>query len=301
MGVNCRPAWWAASMSLRMVAATSLLCMVANNTTGSASGTTGVTVNSGATLGGNGTVDSTVIVNSGGTVALGESAGQLAVEELILLVDSTFAVELTGSGGVAGTDFDQLVAGSASIGGNLTVSLLDSFEPDALDSFTVLTAMSLSGNIGNVTNGRRLDTMGGEGSFLVHYNGSSKSVVLSDFMLNDTGLAGDFNGDWKVDSLDFIIWQRYPSVGNLADWQGNYGAPFPIATYVPELYTSGLLLVGVGRLVARRSVTIFHLALCKNRLSPAATPSRLAGLTQRIADFLRTPEAIPNSWSATRD
>lgn len=183
-------------------------------------------------------MDSTVIVNSGGTVAPGESAGQLAVEELILLVDSTLAVDLTSSGGVAGTDFDQLVTGSASIGGNLAISLLDNFEPDPLDSFTILTAMSLSGNFGNVTNCRRLDTMGGEGSFLVHYNGSNKSVVLSDFILNDTGLAGDFNGDWKVDSLDFIIWQRNLSAGNPADWQGNYGAPFPIATYVPELYTS---------------------------------------------------------------
>jgi hypothetical protein len=35
---------------------------------------------------------------------------------------------------------------------------------------------------------------------------------------------GDFDGDGDVDGRDFLVWQRNPSVGDLADWQSNYGA-----------------------------------------------------------------------------
>jgi parallel beta-helix repeat protein len=34
---------------------------------------------------------------------------------------------------------------------------------------------------------------------------------------------GDFNADGQVDGRDFLVWQRNPSVGNLGDWQANYG------------------------------------------------------------------------------
>jgi MYXO-CTERM domain-containing protein len=36
-------------------------------------------------------------------------------------------------------------------------------------------------------------------------------------------LAGDFDADSDVDGRDFMAWQRNPAVGNLADWQANYG------------------------------------------------------------------------------
>lgn len=36
-------------------------------------------------------------------------------------------------------------------------------------------------------------------------------------------LAGDFDSDGDVDGRDFLVWQRNPSVGDLADWQANYG------------------------------------------------------------------------------
>jgi hypothetical protein len=34
---------------------------------------------------------------------------------------------------------------------------------------------------------------------------------------------GDFDNDGDVDGRDFLVWQRDPGVGNLADWQANYG------------------------------------------------------------------------------
>jgi hypothetical protein len=34
---------------------------------------------------------------------------------------------------------------------------------------------------------------------------------------------GDFDNDGDVDGRDFLLWQRNQSVGNLSDWQANYG------------------------------------------------------------------------------
>jgi hypothetical protein len=38
-----------------------------------------------------------------------------------------------------------------------------------------------------------------------------------------TALAGDFDADSDVDGRDLLVWQRNTAVGNLADWQTNYG------------------------------------------------------------------------------
>ncbi len=46
----------------------------------------------------------------------------------------------------------------------------------------------------------------------------------SDYELRLTvGVPGDFDGDGDVDGRDFLVWQPNPMVGNLADWQANYG------------------------------------------------------------------------------
>lgn len=55
-------------------------------------------------------------------------------------------------------------------------------------------------------------------------------------------LAGDFNYDGNVDGRDFLVWQRNPSVGNLADWQSSYGMGTLDAVSVPEPNCLALLL-----------------------------------------------------------
>jgi hypothetical protein len=68
-----------------------------------------------------------------------------------------------------------------------------------------------------------------------------------------TALSGDFDADGDVDGRDFLVWQRDPSVGDLADWQGNYAAGITADlsnSIVPE--PSGLVFlltaaaVGIG-------------------------------------------------------
>lgn len=56
------------------------------------------------------------------------------------------------------------------------------------------------------------------------------------------GLAGDFDHNGVVDGRDFLTWQRNPEVGNLSDWQANYGSPALSAVTVPEPSAIVLLL-----------------------------------------------------------
>lgn len=48
-------------------------------------------------------------------------------------------------------------------------------------------------------------------------------------------LSGDFDSDGDVDGQDFLAWQRDRSVGDLADWQANYGmSSLTAVAAVPE-------------------------------------------------------------------
>jgi hypothetical protein len=82
---------------------------------------------------------------------------------------------------------------------------------------------------------------------------------LSNFFVDDVSIAipeplvGDFNGDGSVDGFDFLTWQRDPSVGDLSDWEANYGASESqvASAAVPEPTGFALALAALG-LVARR-------------------------------------------------
>ncbi|HVS53390.1 MAG TPA: PEP-CTERM sorting domain-containing protein [Opitutaceae bacterium] len=93
-------------------------------------------------------------------------------------------------GGVApGVSYDFLnVSGTAALGSaTLDLAFTNSFNSllTGANTFTVLTASSLSGAFGNVANGGRLFTVDGLGSFQVNYGSgslfASNSVVLSNF------------------------------------------------------------------------------------------------------------------------
>jgi hypothetical protein len=67
------------------------------------------------------------------------------------------------------------------------------------------------------------------------------------------GIAGDFDGDTDVDGRDFLTWQRNPAVGDLNDWQTNYGTDGGLSATasVPEPGTA-LLSLAVGALLLTR-------------------------------------------------
>jgi hypothetical protein len=64
----------------------------------------------------------------------------------------------------------------------------------------------------------------------------------------ESPLPGDFDGDGDIDGRDFLVWQRNPAIGDLADWQDGYGDSTPAAAAVPEPATTvwaGILLAAV--------------------------------------------------------
>jgi len=71
-------------------------------------------------------------------------------------------------------------------------------------------------------------------------------------------VAGDFDGDGDRDGADFLFWQRNPGVGDLADWEANFGVPplSAITTSVPEPTSLLLaLFASLGLPLCRRRKT----------------------------------------------
>lgn len=64
--------------------------------------------------------------------------------------------------------------------------------------------------------------------------------------LGDSGFAGDFDGDSDVDGHDFLFWQQDPSVGNLSDWQNDYGSGVPAASALAEAPEPSTLFLMIG-------------------------------------------------------
>ncbi len=79
--------------------------------------------------------------------------------------------------------------------------------------------------------------------------GGQQSAFWDDWDLSvvSAGIPGDFDDDGDVDGRDFLVWQKNPSVGNLSDWQANYGTPLTAAVgAVPEPGAMTSILIGLA-------------------------------------------------------
>jgi hypothetical protein len=100
----------------------------------------------GGTLRGNNTITGNV-TNNAGTVACGLSPGTITVTGNYQQgAAGTLAVEMAGL--AAGTQYDQLqVTGTASLNGSMTAVVTDGFVPNVNDTFTVLSAGTVTGSL----------------------------------------------------------------------------------------------------------------------------------------------------------
>ena len=161
--------------------------LLANNTTGSATGTGGVIVNSGGTLGGTGSVAGTVTINSGGTLAPGASPGTLSVDDILFGASSIFNVEIGGL--LAGSEYDVLAVGNdATLAGMLEIDLFDLggglFSPSLGDSFEILTATNVFGEFDTVLGAQ----LGGGLMFDVSYGASDVTLQVVTVPEPSTGI-----------------------------------------------------------------------------------------------------------------
>jgi hypothetical protein len=174
----------------------------------------------GGVLRGNGTVFvgtgpiNGAVRNLGGRVEPGNDIGRLNITgDFANLDDGTLAIQLGGT--TAATQYDVLALSRfAFLDGTLEVTFANGFVPSVGNMFTFITTAS-NGVFGEFEN---LQLPGG---FQWDVDYLSSSVVLKVVGL---GSAGDFDGDGDVDGRDLMVWQRNPSVGDLADWQANYGS-----------------------------------------------------------------------------
>jgi hypothetical protein len=207
------------------------------------------------TFGGSGAVSGNVVINNGGHIAPGASAGVLNVGALTLNPGSILDFELD--------------------------------TPAASDQINVTGELALNGGAFDITNLGGLNA----GTYTLIQYGSRTGSVLNfgpitaptgfDYELVDTGsminlivdlpgVPGDFNDDGIVDSGDYLIWKKYanteadlPNDGNLpgpigpahyALWQQNFGAVAGggSGSPVPEPTTVAVVALGLAAFSSRR-------------------------------------------------
>lgn len=140
----------------------------------------------------NGTLGSSCLINAGSLTGFGQvvnlttygltapSGGNLDFQNTRLTLKPKSVLSFILNGAQPGVGYDQLVnIGTGTLGGTLRVSLGEGTSLQQSDTFTIISGQTLTGQFANVTNGARLATTDGRGSFLVTYKGTS--VVLSDF------------------------------------------------------------------------------------------------------------------------
>ncbi len=103
----------------------------------------------GGVLGGTGTLTGAV-TQTGGSIAPGLSPGLFTITGASTQ-NATSALDIELGGPAAGTQYDKLVVNAAmTIGGTLRLSFVNGFVPHGGDSFTVLSANSLTGSYSSV-------------------------------------------------------------------------------------------------------------------------------------------------------
>jgi hypothetical protein len=160
-----------------------------------------------------------------------------------------FTSILTG----AGVNFSNNIALYAGTPGNI-VQIVRKGDLVDVDPGPAVDLQGVSG-IEFLTSGSPATGSGGEDGRNSSFNDSGVLVYRLDFGSGGRGIfmssippvstPGDFDGDGDIDGRDFLAWQRNTSVGDLADWQNNYGRGIPLtaaSTAVPEPCTVVILL-----------------------------------------------------------
>jgi hypothetical protein len=141
-----------------------------------------------------------VLMKNQGTLEFGASPGQVQGFDFQQDPTGLLEIELAGTGL---DDFDRMtLIGQAVLGGELNVSLLNNFSPTVGNVFTFLSGVGgVSGTFQTVN----LPGLAAGLSWSISYNPSNVQLTVLQT------LAGDFNGDGRVDAADYVILRKNPS------------------------------------------------------------------------------------------
>jgi hypothetical protein len=166
----------------------------------------------GGDLSGSGGVTASIVMNDAGVVRPGSSVGTLTMNGPYEQgPDGTLAIELDGL--EPGTGHDQLVVtGAAQLDGALEIELVDGYQPNDGDAFTILTAAEINGAFETVTDG-----------YTVMYEDTEVIVVAGEVV---NGCPADLDGDGTVGFNDLTLllgtWGPCPAEGTCdADIDGD--------------------------------------------------------------------------------
>ncbi len=148
----------------------------------------------GGTLGGSGVVDANV-VNSGGIMSPGNSAGTLTIDgSYTQQAGGTFDFEVGGIDNPSQNDTLNLTAaGSATLGGTIRISRLNGFVPNINQGFTIV------GTAPNQRFGEFANIVSDDFWAIVYLHNAAVAVFNG---VGDPPCAPDFNGDGNLDPDD---------------------------------------------------------------------------------------------------
>ncbi|HEX4414692.1 MAG TPA: autotransporter-associated beta strand repeat-containing protein, partial [Lacipirellulaceae bacterium] len=217
-----------------------------NNIVGSGTGGGAVTVNSGGTLGGIGSISGSVAVSGGAHLAPGVTLGTLGVGLVTLGVGSNLDIDLDTVAGVGKSDLLNVTTanGLTINGGMLNIANLGTVTPG---TYTIIDyAGTLNGSATNLTLG---STPAGY-SFSVANNPANSSIDLT---VSATGIPGDFDHSGAVDAADYVVWRHglgtIYTQSDFDTWRSHFGqtsgggSDNSTPSAVPE---PSLLLLAIG-------------------------------------------------------
>ena len=193
---------------------------------GGKTGAGAITINSGGTLGGGGTIAG-AIANSG-TIAPGISSS--AASTLTTTGNVTMAANSHLAIDLAGGSADKLVAG-----GNLDLSNVDFLDISGTRSGVSFVIASytgtLTGTFNNVTAG-----------YTLNYGTGTNSQITLNIPLSN--VKGDFNNNGKVDAADYVLWRNNLGTTNALPNDNGLGTPIAQSHY--DLWRANFNLPGSG-------------------------------------------------------
>jgi cyclophilin family peptidyl-prolyl cis-trans isomerase len=156
-------------------------------------GTGGLTIGAGKSLGVREGIALNRNVNNLGTLAPGLQNANLTVQSYQQGASGTLAIDIRGT--TSDTHYDRLsVTGTAQLNGKLEVTLLNQFTPKPGDAFNVVAANLITGAFSTID-------LPALNRFIWTVSQQPTGVTLS-------VLAGDYNNNGVVDTADYTVWRN---------------------------------------------------------------------------------------------